>query len=156
MAVGCVRNYCRPAFSADLHILLQFPGIYLSFSVLLSLKMSCLGIIALRGITLSSSFIHMQFIQARLAASFLLTDLSSFNIKEKQDAARAALAKKTDEAVEDDEGGEDQQNEDDSEGVPQLEGDEEEVKDDEDAKDEVEEEGSEDVVASEVRLIHMW
>ena len=40
--------------------------------------------------------------------------------------------------------------------MPQLEGDEEEVKDDEDAKDEVEEEGSEDVVASEVRLIHMW
>ncbi|KAK4002880.1 calnexin isoform X2 [Daphnia magna] len=55
------------------------------------------------------------------------------NSQEKQDAARAALAKKTDDAVEDDEGAEEAvQNEEESEAVPQLEGDDEEVKDDDD------------------------
>ncbi|XP_046442797.1 calnexin-like isoform X2 [Daphnia pulex] len=72
------------------------------------------------------------------------------NSQEKQDAARAALQKKTDEAGEDDEGGDDQQNEDESEGVPPLEGEEDEVKDDDNAKDdEAEEEGSEDAAVPE-------
>lgn len=93
----------------------------------------------------------MQFIQARIVATFFsMTYL--FNAKEKQDAARAALQKKTDEAGEDDEGGDDQQNEDESEGVPPLEGEEDEVKDDDNAKDdEAEEEGSEDAAVPEVR-----
>ncbi|XP_057364963.2 calnexin-like isoform X2 [Daphnia carinata] len=68
------------------------------------------------------------------------------NSQEKQDAARAALAKKTDDAVEDDEGAEEaMQNGEESEAVPQLEGDDEEAKDDDDAKedDEVEEDAEE-------------
>jgi hypothetical protein len=119
--------------------------------------MSDCGINAFKGDNVKLILYNMHFNPSSSRCKFFFSLTCLFNVKEKQDAARAALAKKTDEAVEDDEGGEEQENEDESEDVPQLEGDEEEVKD-EDAKndDEVEEEGSEDAAASEVSLKQMW